>query len=229
LNYLQLCQALRAESGLSGTGPSSVVGQSGMYARLVEWTQEAYAEILDMLPWSFLWARATPTLTIGQTIYTPAQLGVADLGRIWAKSVLDTTAAPPVLLRCYPWQTLDSMYWSGRQGPPRYFARRPDNTIQILPEPDLAYTLQLDYQRIAPALTANTDTPLIPDANLHKAIVYKALEYYGMHDENVTAMQHGARQFAVMLSRMDTLYGQPIQTATAPVDQAQPPVLAELV
>lgn len=205
------------------------MGQTGMYGKLVEWVQESYAEILDMLPWSFLWTRATPSMIIGQTTYTAAQLGVPDLDMIWTRSVLDTSSVPPARVRNYPWQTLDSMYWSGHKGVPRYWARRPDRSIQILPEPDLAYTLQLDYQRIAPPLTQNTDEPVIPDANLHKIIVYKALEYYGQHNEDMSAAQHGARQFNVMLSRMASQYAPEISTQLVPVDQAYAPVMSELV
>lgn len=231
MNYLQLCQSLRAEAGLSGSGPASVVGQSGMYGKLVDWVQEAYAEILDMHPWSFLWTRATPVLTIGQTVYTGADFdpAITDLGRVFASQMLDiSSASRPRILWC-EWSALDRRSTDGAQGPPRYFTRRPDDALVFYPVPDDDYEIQIDYQRAAPALAANDDLPLIPDAKLHKIIVYKALEYYGQHNEDMGAAQHGARQFAVLLSRMADLYTPAMRIEPAPLDQPQPPSIAELV
>jgi hypothetical protein len=229
MTYLELCQALRAEAGLSGTGPASVVGQTGMYGRLVGWVQDAYAEILSMLPWSFLWARATPTLTINQTVYTNAQLGINDLGRIYAHSVRDTSTPDSPRLTFRSWLAIERMLEDGRAGPPRMFGFRPDRTLIVYPKPDAAYSLQLDYQRAGHVLVNGSDTPLIPDAGLHKIIVYKALEIYGLHNEDMTAAQQGARLFAVYLSRMEQAYGRPIDTAVSPLDTEHAQPAAELV
>ena len=45
MTYLELCQTLRREAGVSGVGPASVVDQSGEYLRLVEWIKAAWTEI----------------------------------------------------------------------------------------------------------------------------------------------------------------------------------------
>lgn len=226
MTYLELCQALRTEAGLSGTGPATVVGQTGMYGKLVDWIQEAYAEILDMYPWSFLWTRVTPTLTSGQTVYdgtdfTPA---ITDLGKVYAQNMLEITTASRPRIYYRDWPSIDRASTDGAVGPPRYFSRRPDDSLHFYPVPDDDYEIQMDYQRIAPVLAANTDEPLIPDATLHKIIVWKALEYYGQHNEDMTSAQYAARQFNNLLSRMVDRYAPAIQTDAVPVDQ--PPTAA---
>jgi len=45
MNYLQLVQRLSSEVGASGTGPSSVLAQSGANLRLVNWVNSAWLEI----------------------------------------------------------------------------------------------------------------------------------------------------------------------------------------
>lgn len=231
MTYLELCQSLRTEAGLSGTGPATVVGQTGMYGKLVEWIQEAYAEILDMYPWSFLWTRVTPTLTATQTVYAGADFtpAITDLGKVFAGRMFDitTTSRPAVLFR--DWNLLDRASTDGAVGPPRYFTRRPDDSLQFYPEPDDTYEVQIDYQKIAPVLAANADEPLIPDATLHKIIVWKALEYYGQHNEDMTSAQFAARQFNNLLSRMVDRYAPVIQTSPVPVDQSPAASISELV
>lgn len=229
MTFLELCQAVRAEAGIQGSGPSTVVGQTGMYGRIVDWVGEAYAEILKMHPWSFLWTRVTPELTSAQAAYTGADFdpAITDLGRIYSGSMKDltTTNTPKIYFR--DWSILDAQ--AAASGPPRYFTRRPDDAIIFYPTPDAVYEVQFDYLKDGHTLVDNTDTPLIPDATLHKIIVYKALDYYGMYDENQTASLHGGRQFNMMLGQMHAKYGRQLQTAAIALDQETNPNAVELV
>ena len=54
--YLQLCQKLRQECEVGGTGPSAVTGQTGELARLVTWIADAYTELQQEYDW--LWLRS---------------------------------------------------------------------------------------------------------------------------------------------------------------------------
>ena len=45
MNFLSLCQRLRSEARIPGTGPSSVTGQTGELAKIVEWITTAYEDI----------------------------------------------------------------------------------------------------------------------------------------------------------------------------------------
>lgn len=54
--YLELCQAFREDIGIAGTGPATVVGQTGILGRIVRWIADAditiqalqFLKVLDM-------------------------------------------------------------------------------------------------------------------------------------------------------------------------------------
>ena len=288
MNFLQLCQALRAEAGLSGAGPSSVVSQTGMYGMLVGWIGQAYAEILKMHPWEFLWARVDSTpLTIAQSLYATSALGASDVGKMYRTKMFDITTPGINRINYVQWKTIDEA--TPTTGTPRYWSRRPDGKVVFAPIPassssSLAFTtgtstinvgdtivnnsfgnsayvtsvnltsgswaggnaagtltltnvigaftasdpikvagttkataagsvlsgsaisIKYDYLRDGHTLAANTDEPLIPDASLHKIIVMRALTYYGLYDENQSAMADGDRQFNLLLGQMCERY-----------------------
>ena len=71
-NFLQLCQALVQEAGMSGSGPLTTVNQTGELGRVVNWVQRAYADILEKHDdWNFLRFTFNLPLTIGQSVYSP--------------------------------------------------------------------------------------------------------------------------------------------------------------
>jgi len=224
--FLQLCQQTRREAGLPGAGPTAVTGQSGMYEKIVGWVQTSYSEVLKMEVWTFLWARATTTLVNGTALYATLP-GITDLGRIWRYSVKDTTSAGAPKLTFIDFDAIDRL--PATSGPPRYFARRPDDKIVFWPTPDAGYVLQLDYQREGHQLAAGGDTPLIPDAMLHEVIAFKALQHYALHDENQAALAHGERVFWQRITEMCDKYAKKIITQPRPLDQPEDAITSELV
>lgn len=226
MDFLTLCQALRREAGIQGSGPAAVTGQSGMYEKLVGWVQEAYREILKMHPWRFAWARATTSVSSGTAEYA-SLAGITDLGRIYRASVRDMTSAGTPVLRYIDWPEFDRL--GAASGAPTVWTRRPDDAICFWPTPDATYSLRLDYQRDGHALADSTDEPIIPDASLHKVIVYKALTYYGMHDENVSAMQHGERQFWMLIGQMAERYLPKLVVQPRAMDEPEDAITPELV
>jgi hypothetical protein len=229
--FLELCQDVRAAAGLSGTGPATVVGQSGMYGNIVRWTQQAYAEILRMHPWAFLWARVSPVLTIGQADYigTDFTPDVTDLGLVYREKMYDLTSTNRPRLYFRDWDSMDQAQATAATGAPRYFSRRPDKKLTFYPTPDAAYEIQFDYLREGHVLAADADEPLIPDDDLQQIIVYKALQYYALFDENSAALTDGQRGFAMLLSQMHERYGAPMDTSAGPLDSAPLSGLPELV
>lgn len=212
--FLDLCQRLRAEAGIQGTGPASVIGQTGLYGKLVEWVQVAYSEILRMHPWSFLWARATPSTTNGVALYS--NFSITDLGQIYADKFFETTTPGRNRIVYRPFDMLDEA--PAASGPPRYFTRRPDGQILLYPTPDAVYALKFDYVRSGHTLSANTDQPLIPDIMLRDAIVYRALSMYGVYNEDGSAKAAGDMQFNMRLTELFEKYGAPLMTQPVALD-----------
>ena len=53
--FISLCKDTRAQAGIAGAGPTSTTGQSGIYADVVRWVEEAYNEIQTLNDnWNFL-------------------------------------------------------------------------------------------------------------------------------------------------------------------------------
>ena len=71
LNFLQLCQKLRQEAGISGSGPLTTVNQTGELYRVVDWVQQSYNDIQEKHDdWNFLRFTFNLPLTIGQSVYS---------------------------------------------------------------------------------------------------------------------------------------------------------------
>ncbi|RLC09555.1 MAG: hypothetical protein DRI24_21580, partial [Deltaproteobacteria bacterium] len=55
MNFLQLCKRLRQEAGLTGSGPSTVVDQTGISKQIVDWVNTAYVDVLSQhANWHFM-------------------------------------------------------------------------------------------------------------------------------------------------------------------------------
>ena len=81
VTFLDLCQRLAAECGVSGSGPSSVLTQTGESARLVNWIASRWVTIQRKHPdWHFLLVSPGVSFATvaGQVYYTPTQTGVAS-------------------------------------------------------------------------------------------------------------------------------------------------------
>lgn len=212
MDYLAICRAVRSESGISGGGPSSVVNQSGLLARMVGWAQDAYSTIQQEDVWSFRWRRATPSLQTGVASYQPANLGVADLGPVFVDGVYLNTAALP-RLTWMPWSQIDRL--PAQTGVPSRFARRPDGALVFHPTPDTTHQLRIDYLRNTHVLVDNTDVPLWSNEMQQKAIVFSALMMYADHVGDPDAMRRGQRGYEVARTLMaaeflDSIDGRPL-------------------
>jgi len=75
--FLSIVQLLRQEAGIAGTGPSTVVGQTGEMKRLVDWTAAAWFEIQATHPdWRYKRYSVSFATVAAQATYTPAQAGI---------------------------------------------------------------------------------------------------------------------------------------------------------
>jgi|ERR1700741_421953 len=96
--FLQLVQRLRTETKAAGTTVTSVVNQTGEYARLVNWINDAWLDIQSAhTDWGWMRTSMTfPTVT-GRPINTLAQIGLTNFGE-WARDSFRNYANPQVTL-----------------------------------------------------------------------------------------------------------------------------------
>lgn len=212
--YLQLAQKLRAKCRVSGAGPTGVTGQTAEYQRLLDWTNEAYLDILRKheRAWMFMRKSASCQTVQGQGLYDPAvDFGLSDFGQ-WALMGNDT-------FRCYPTDTPAGEQFMGVVSyddwrdtynfgafrstftRPLVVAAAPGFKLCAGPIPAAGYTLTGDYFVIPAAMSAATDMPLIP-AQYQDAIVYRAMMFYGMSEAANEVYQEGQIEFERMMRRL---------------------------
>jgi len=186
MTYLELCQRLRQEVGAAGSGPASVTSQSGEYARLVSWIQQAWREIqMERRQWRFSWAQASVETAADFRTYSPP----ADLGE-WDAGTLACDGNP---LTEMDWSRFRSEHATDSgQKSPTVITRRPDGDLVMDTSPSKDNTaLTFEYWRTPQPLAEGTDTPRLP-ARYHMVIVYRAMLYYALY-ENAPEVVQAAR------------------------------------
>ena len=174
MNFLELCQRLRQETGTTGNGPSKVKDQSGAYLRLVNWIRTAWLEIQNERHWHFDWAQGGVQLLAGTTEYAmPTDFDVWDA---------DTLRFAGDTIRVVPWSELEAA--------DRFtaVALSPDGRLHLNAAPTAAGQLQFEYWRTPQDLIENTDVPRMP-ARFHMAIVYRAHKQYGFYEAAPEAVE----------------------------------------
>lgn len=216
MNYLQLAQRLAVECGVVGT-ISSVVGQTGMYAKLINWANDAWLEIQGMHdnwnwmrePFAFNTVANTGDYNPNSITNTVTGQPMTDL-RYWWK---DTFRCQRVSIGVqdeqwlveWEYQVFRNTYRFNVQmtGRPVVFAIRPNEKEVLLGQvPDDIYKVSGEYQVLPSSLSANTDTPAMP-THLHMAIVYKAMEYYGLYEAAPEVLQRGTTQFSRLRNQLE--------------------------
>lgn len=187
--FLQLCQDLYREGGISGE-ISSVANQTGEALRVVNWVQSAYLEILNDqgLVWNFLRKEISVQLTPGKGDYTFDELNLAG-GVQWdtrsMRVSVNQDGSDETFLMTMRFPDFRN-YWlfSSR----REVISRPLNAavdietkLRLAPIPDQPYWLWAEVQVMPPALLDNGDVPILPD-RYQMAIVWRALRHYGMFE-----------------------------------------------
>ncbi|MBQ1784633.1 MAG: hypothetical protein II007_13385 [Gammaproteobacteria bacterium] len=214
MNFLQLCQAVVREAGLSGNGPATVVNQTGMLGRIVAWVADAWADIQrERTDWRFLWRVSNAALVIGKQLYTYADLGAADAARISAI----------YLIRDGQRHRLDGCLCDERvailnrtnTGMPAAFVELPDRTVLFDALPDAAMSVEVEYYRKPQVLAANGDVPLVAE-QYHRAIVQRALIAYAAFDEAQTLLQMAG-------ARYEREYGQMVNDLTPQIGMGSSP------
>ena len=218
MNYLQLAQRLRAEAGLSGTGPASVVSQTGMDKKLVDWVSTAWEEIQTMRnDWRFNWTEGTIPLTAGVDAYLPSNLGLSDVN-VWIRNTFHIVDGLNKLwLGHVDWPTFKRSYETTEQNRPTVFTISPDQTIRLSHVPDQNYTLKAEYFRTPQILQQNGDTPRCPE-RYHMAIVYKALMMYAAHDDAVPTFADANVRYMALINKMESTELPQTLSSVVPLD-----------
>lgn len=188
MTFLQLCQELVRLGGMVGEGgPPIVTGQSGEYRRAIEFVRLAYEDVCNLHnDWDFLWGIEEIVTEADMATYAgPESLGVFDAERIY----LDGEPLHFIDWQDYRPEPLDPHK-------PNTVTIRPDGQLQLIPTPDDAYTLSVEYFKAAPTLAANDDTPLIPE-RFQRVIIGRALIMYGNYEAAPEVIGQGNEMYGI--------------------------------
>lgn len=213
-NFLDLCQRLASEVGVSGSGPSSVTGQTGESARLVNWVAARWMTIQRKHPdWSFLLeSPGVSFVTVaGQVYYTPTQTGVtAGVVGQWKRNTFrcyHTSAGVPseIFLPYVEYDYFRDVYQLGNlrtsQVQPTVMTITPEFSIG-LQTPAAGYTITGDYFTVPVAMTADGDIPSIPTQFI-MSIVYGAMMDYAAYESAPEVYQRGQQAYYEYLRQME--------------------------
>lgn len=194
--YLQLCSYLRQECTDSGTGPSTVTGQSGELARYVKWIADAWTELQQEHD-DWVWMRRGFTVNTvaddGEYAYTDCtdttdSAAISRFAR-WYKGRYDwkcylqsSGVAGEYFLTWLDWEEFKKKYRFGTQtsGRPIHVSMDPSRKFVLGPKPSAVYVVSGDYQMGPQTLSADANTPEMPD-RFHSLIVYLAMIKYGFN------------------------------------------------
>lgn len=186
MNYLQMLQALHAESGIAGTAPATVTGLGGMAQKLAGWIASAWVEIQSARKWTFLLTERDVTLTAGKRDYEV----VADLGLLDVRE-FDPGFAATMLpdgsdigrLRWQNWLAFRDQYSLADPVPGRPSVVTPKipTVLRFDTLPDQAYKVRLSYYMTAEQLANGTDTPSLTEEE-QWVIIWRALMFYAAHE-----------------------------------------------
>ena len=205
MTFLQLCQRLREEAGISGSGPSTVLNQTGVYATLVRWVQRAYAEIQFAEPrWDWLWVEGTFDTVVGQRDYDPvADLGLTNFNQ-WEKNSLYVRR--PVPTQRWPLQFMEfevhrHFYVLQQTEQVLIYTFTPNKKLRFDYMPNAVETVEFEYWRKPFQLVNDLDEPAFPE-QYHDIILYKALMYYAANEEAAEIYGDAQANYTSYLERL---------------------------
>lgn len=209
MNFLQICQAVRREAGIAGSGPSAITGENEELTRVIEWVQQAWRELqLDREDWWWMRQSFTFNTVAGDNTYTATDAGITALGswitdsmRIYKQT--DGVAAEG-RLPFLPYDEWRNIYAIGSQAqqPPNRVTVKPDLNLALGPTPDDVYVVTGDYYAAATSFTAATDVPILP-VQYHDAIVFLALTKYAAYEAAPEVYSYARGQYEFYVERIE--------------------------
>ena len=205
MTFLELCQQVVRDAGISGTGPSTVVSQSGTLKRVVGFTAAAWQKIQGLhTDWSFMRGDASFTLTPATQAYSLATIratiplyDVPDLNECrWTD-------------KSGRLQKVDWSVWTGGNydlatgtGKPQLVTERTDRALLFYPIPTAANVFTMKYRRTPQVLAANADEPICPTRH-HEVIAYRALMLWAAFDQDGALLKTATDEYEERLSQLE--------------------------
>jgi hypothetical protein len=227
MNFLSLFQRLHSEAGRQGSTPTTVLSQTGMNQRLVNWIVTAYEDVQsEHQSWLFRQEEFTGQLSNGVSNYLATTFSITDFSawkinydhdRLSGITIYVSTTDEEYL-EYVPWDDFIPNYRFGSSRTqtqrPSVVTIKPDFSLEFWPIPNATYNVAGEYYKSIQTLTTDLNEPIFPD--YHMIIVWKALMYYGAFEGAPEVYAHGQEQYnkllaALEINQLDKItYGSPL-------------------
>jgi len=217
MNYLTLCDTLIKESGLNETGVLSVVSQTGVKKKVVNWVNRAWVAVQNKRDWNFLWQEGSFNTVVDSQTYDPVgDLALSPTLRRWDTSsfIHSTSGSSKFYLQHVPWENFDNTL--STSGTPTKFTIKPNKSIKFNAVPDVIGTVEFSYIRTPQTLSANTDVPLV-DSAYHDIILYQAMLYLAAEQDAPELYQDANMQLTARLADLSAEFLPNAYVASTPL------------
>lgn len=210
MNFLEMCVKFRGDVGISGSGPSSVVDQTGMNKNIVGWIADA-DEFIQMQweDWKFLFVPKVVITALADTAsFSPTDLGITDLAR-WKETKFVSKPGTSNYQRLKYDISFDEYLESDAYlnevesgDPERVIVDPTDNSIIFYPVQETTLTVWGSYYRAVTRMTVNTSESLIP-VRFQEAILCKATMYYATYMNNGALFDEAEMKFDEIMYKLE--------------------------
>jgi hypothetical protein len=223
MTFLELCQAVRQECGIQGTGPAAVTNQVGIQKRVVDWVRDADLFVQSIHPdWDFLWAEFTAnTILDSDAVARPSDLGMWDRTAF----ALDRGTVDGVPLNLIDFHDQRSQSNVRLSAKPYALAILPNYNLGLKVPANGIYEVYGNYWKSVTQLTTNTQLPLYP-ARFHRIIVAKAKMWFFEDIESDTQWKQAEKEYNEWLEQLES-YALPQQQEANQSSPAQMAVRPE--
>ena len=183
MNFLELCQKVASESGITTTGPSTVTGQVGILSKVILWVKQADMDVqLKRDDWNFLWGTTQGELVIDQREYFSSDFGADDI------NVINLALINGEEVGVLTWSDYVDLYKKTglhltKSIKPTAITRAPNGKFHVFPVPTTACFIEIDYYADPQYMVNDLDVSAI-SAKHHEIIVQKALMSYSENEED---------------------------------------------
>lgn len=214
MNYLQLCQGIVSELGLSGGSPTTLSAVTGNTIlelnNVTRWIHDSALQLDNLWQdWKYLWNQYTGSALAGaQTL--PAPTGTPppivqlwDINKVRYRATGTTQLWQPVSY--YSRSDLLLMFDPDNAVPtaPQGFTIQPDNTFFFGAPFDVGYDFKTEFWRRPIELLANADTPSMPP-QYHRIILCRAAVMYGNREDAPEIINGLETEYIDMLDKLQS-------------------------
>lgn len=238
MTFLQLCQKLIQECGVSGSMVTTA-SQVGEMARVVGWINDSWSEIQTTHDdWEFMRssylnqsAGTSFTTTAGQALYPlgntvgttcmvlPANFGTWDQYSFRNFSTSNVLRSDEIFMSPITYDEWRDAYMYGAlrqvKTRPVTVAIAPDKSVCVGPPSNGLYTIEGDYFLQPQSFVNDGDVPTGLQAQFHMLIVYKAMKKYAGYEAAPEVAARAEDEYNPLYRSLEGRYGPRIMEGAA--------------